>query len=188
MKNKNRMIVFAILFLILIIAVYFVHKSMAERKIKHKEPEEIEQTDFNLIDEETGEYSETEIGIYSINYDNQECEPSVIVVPKEKKVDESYIVEEVIANFNEEVIVEKIDNKDGDITVVFEKNSAPACNVSGTMEELILNCISFSLLDNIDKCRNIYFMIGNEPYNGVSITLASDEPYISLDVSEDENE
>lgn len=130
-------------------------------------------------DEDTEDiYNEKEIPIYTINYDTMECEPSVIVVPDSKSISERYIVDEVIANFREQVsIYDVIVDKDR-VIVSFCKNSAPAVNVSKEMESVMLDCISYSLIDNLDDCNCVGFRIEDEPYEGVAITMGYDESYV----------
>ena len=182
MAKKNIVIIFFVL--ICVICVVLIKKDGSPGKHQPDEGKEVNTE----IPEEIEELNKKEVGIYSINFETQECEPAFIVVPDGQSVNEKYIVDEVLANFSGEVNIKEVKKENDDIIVKFEKNSAPACNVSATMEELMLNCISYSLIDNIDNCENIYFRIEDEAYQGVNIMLAYDEPYISSDVSEENDE
>ncbi|MCI8308313.1 MAG: hypothetical protein HFH14_09715 [Lachnospiraceae bacterium] len=145
--------------------------------------------DYEDGNEENDGYEEPanyeELSVYTINYSSLECEPSVIVVPKDTVVDENYIVKEVIANFKETVDIDSIIKQDGTVTVSFVKGSAPAANVSTAMEAVMLDCIAYSLMDNVNGCQKIYFRIEDAPYTGIDITLGYDEPYISSDITEE---
>lgn len=148
-----------------------------------KAPDTMESRSDNEEDEELA--NDEELPIYTINYDTLECEPSVIVLPEDAVVDENYIVKEVIANFKETVTVDSISKKGGAVTVSFARGSAPAANVSAAMEAVMLDCIAYSLMDNVSGCSKIFFSIEDTPYEGINVTLGHDEPYISSDITEE---
>lgn len=177
MKKKPFILICTVSAVILLIGFVFWFKSAKTSDI----PEDPD----DYVDEDDEMFNDEELSIYTINYNTLECEPSVIVVPESAVVDENYIVREVIANFKETVSIDNISKKDGDITVSFVKGSAPAANVSTAMEEVMLDCIAYSLIDNVSGCRKIYFGIEDMPYTGVDITLEPDEPYISSDFTEE---
>lgn len=121
----------------------------------------------------------TELPIYTIDENTYECIPSVAVVQKDSKVDAELIVNEVIANFKENVVVLNIEEKDNAVIVSFSKNAAPVVNVSSQMELSMLDCIAYSLLDNLNYCREVYFMCGTDNYRSANLELDKNEPYIS---------
>lgn len=177
MKKKPFILIYTVSAVILLTGFIFWFKSAKTPDI----PED--RNDYGDEDDET--VNDEELSIYTINYSTLECEPSVIVVPESTVVDENYIVKEVIANFKETISIDNISKKDGDIIVSFVRGSAPAVNVSAAMEAVMLDCIAYSLMDNVSGCRKIYFRIEDMPYAGVDITLESDEPYISTDFAEE---
>lgn len=134
--------------------------------------------DYDDEGENEGE-NEGELSIYTIDYNTFECTPSVILVPKDIKPDEEYIVKEVVANFREDANVIDIEKKDSGIYVYFAHDKAPVTGVSDKMENAMLNCIAYSLLDNIKSCDSIYFRTDKGEYTGDNITLDYDEPYVS---------
>ena len=52
-------------------------------------------------------------------------------------------------------------------------------NVSEKMEYAMLDCIAYSLLDNLDYCNEVYFRSNDEIYESKYIYMNHDEPYIS---------
>ena len=60
---------------------------------------------------------------------------------------------------NSEIEVEENKNN---VVVYFDETYAPIKNVSSIMEESMLDCIAYSLLDNLDFCKEIYFRSSNE--------------------------
>ncbi len=180
MKKRQLLLLCIALAAVLLICFIFWGKSA---KAPYS-PDSADSSDY--VEEETE--NERELSIYTINYSTIECEPSVILLPEDAVVDENYIVKEVIANFKETVAVDNISNNDGGVIVSFAKDSAPAVNVSTAMEAVMLDCIAYSLIDNVSGCTKIYFRIEDTPYTGVDITLGYDEPYISSDITEDGDE
>ena len=47
------------------------------------------------------------------------------------------------------------------------------------MEYAMLDCIAYSLLDNLDYCNEVYFRSNDEIYESKYIYMNHDEPYIS---------
>lgn len=136
----------------------------------------------NSVDEtKSPDISETnkELAIYTINDDTYECIPSISLIPKDAKVDAELIVNEVIANFKENVVVLNIEEQPDSVAVYFSENSAPVINVSEQVEESMLDCIACSLLDNLDYCNEVYFRCGTDNYKSSNIELEYNEPYIS---------
>ncbi len=120
-----------------------------------------------------------ELAIYTIDDDTYECIPSISVIPKDAKVDAELIINEVIANFKENVIILNIEEQPDSVVVYFSADAAPVVNVSSQMEAGMLDCISYSLLDNLDYCNEIYFRCGSDNYKSSNMELGYDEPYIS---------
>lgn len=182
MKKRKILFICIVLAAVLLIGFIIWGKSA-------KAPAGTENRDNSKYGEEDDEtVNDGELSIYTINYSTLECEPSVILLPEDTVVDENYIVNEVIANFKETVTIDSMSKKDGNIIVSFAKGSAPAVNVSTAMEAVMLDCIAYSLMDNVSGCHKIIFRIEDTPYTGVDITLGYDEPYISSDISEDGDE
>lgn len=120
-----------------------------------------------------------ELSIYTIDYNTYECIPSISMIPKESKVDAELIVNEVVANFKENVTVLDIKEQDDSVVVSFSSDDAPVKNVSRQMEISMLDSIAYSLLDNLSYCKEVYFRCGSKNYVSSNIELAYDEPYVS---------
>lgn len=56
---------------------------------------------------------------------------------------------------------------------------APFGNIDSKQEEMILDCISYSLLDNFSDYGTIYFKVNGEAYNSKNIKLDKDKPFIN---------
>lgn len=187
MKKRQLLILITVLAAVLLLGFFLWGKS-AKAPAGSKGAAVSDDGENGEDDGDDEKVNDGELSIYSINYSTLECEPSVIVIPKDTVVDENYIVKEVTANFKETVVIDKITKKDGGVTVSFAGGSAPAVNVSTEMEEVMLDCIAYSLMDNVKGCGKIFFRIEDAPYEGVNITLGYDEPYISSDITEDGDE
>lgn len=129
-------------------------------------------------DEETGTDS-IELSLYTIDYDTYECTPTVSVISEKSEINANLIINEVIANFKENVIVKDIVQNQDNIIVYFSDDAAPVKNVSEKMEYAMLDCIAYSLLDNLDYCNEVYFRSNDEIYESGYIYMNYDEPYIS---------
>ncbi len=135
--------------------------------------------DETEYDEQTGINGSTELSLYTIDYDTYECVPTVSVVESESEIDASLIVDEVTANFKEDVVIEDIIENPFDVVICFSDNAAPVKNVSEEMEYSMLDCIAYSLLDNLDYCNEVYFRSNGITYESNYISMQNDEPYIS---------
>lgn len=129
-------------------------------------------------DEETGTGSH-ELSLYTIDYDTYECTPTVSVIQEKSEINAKLIINEVIANFKENVVVKDIVENSDNIIVCFSDDAAPVKNVSEKMEYAMLDCIAYSLLDNLDYCNEVYFRSNDETYESRYIYMNQNEPYIS---------
>lgn len=135
-----------------------------------------EQTEYN---DGFAAASPLELSLYTIDYDTYECTPTVSVIQSESEINAKLIINEVIANFKENVIIEDIIENPDNIIVCFSDDAAPVKNVSEKMEYAMLDCIAYSLLDNLDYCNEVYFRSNGEIYESCYISMQNDEPYIS---------
>lgn len=60
-----------------------------------------------------------------------------------------------------------------------EHANLPFGEVSENVEEMILNCISYSILDNFSDFSNIYFTVNGEAYQSDNLKLDRDKPFIN---------
>ncbi len=132
-----------------------------------------------VTEQNTDNSSGKELAIYTVNNNTFECEPITSVISPDAVIDATLIVNEVIANFPSKVGILKIEENKNNVVVYFDETYAPIKNVSSIMEESMLDCIAYSLLDNLDFCKEIYYRSSNDRYVSDNITLEKDEPYIS---------
>ena len=135
-----------------------------------------QESDDNHVSGNTTDSIELEIYQYN---DEDGCIPTTSLIPDDATIDARLIINEVNANFDEKVAVTDIEEKDDYVAVYFDSDSAPIIGVSAYTEEAMLDCISYSLIDNLDKCNKIYFRTNKGKYKSDDIELEYDEPYLT---------
>lgn len=93
---------------------------------KYPDSTEFEEDDD---DDETGTDSH-ELSLYTIDYETYECTPTVSVISEKSEINAKLIINEVIANFTENVIIKDIVENSDNIIVYFSDDAAPVKNVS----------------------------------------------------------
>lgn len=142
------------------------------------EASEGEKTDDSDIMANNYAKKSMELPIYTINND-MECVQSTALIPNDTKIDASLVISEVTANFAKEIVVDKIEEGTDYVAVYFEKDSAPLKDVSKAMEEAMLDCIAYSLIDNLEYCKKVYYRSSEGIYSSRNITLEYDEAYVT---------
>lgn len=128
--------------------------------------------------ENTGKMKE--LPIYTINDESLEAQPAVAMVPEESEVTAEFIVTTVVRNLEEHSLTVGIDSVTVDkerVIVSFLKDTAPLTTVGSGVEATILDCISGSLLDNLDTCKQVIFRAEGKSYESGHIVLELDEAY-----------
>lgn len=126
------------------------------------------------------EKAEVELPIYTINDETLETEDAIAYVSGDTKITAQVIVDAVVEAFNANSYEVKIDSvsQEGDTVIVnFKKNSAPVTGVGASVEATTLDCISYSLLDNLSTCKKVIFRVEGEAYASGHIELGINEPY-----------
>lgn len=123
--------------------------------------------------------NEGELSIYTIDYETLESIPSVSLIEPDTSINAELIIKEVTANFHEEVSVEKVEENDDSVAVYFEEEKAPMVGVSEKMETAMLDCVAYSLMDNLEYCTKVFFRGSKGNYVSDNIELGYDEPYIT---------
>lgn len=126
--------------------------------------------------------AEVELPIYTMNDETLETEDVMAYVSKDTKITAEVIVNKVIETFSAnsyEVKVQSVTQKDDTVIVNFEENSAPVTGVGASVEGTTLDCISYSLLDNLSTCKKVIFRIDGEAYVSGHIEMGINEPYIT---------
>lgn len=137
------------------------------------------ESDKNTTEDTSGEI---ELPIYTMNDDTLETEDVIAYVPKNTTITAEVIVNKVVETFSAnsyEVRVQSVTQKDDTVIVNFEKNSAPVTGVGASVEGTTLDCISYSLLDNLSTCKKVIFRIDGEAYISGHIEMGINEPYIT---------
>ncbi|WP_167956689.1 GerMN domain-containing protein [Anaerosporobacter faecicola] len=151
-----------------------------------KPTEDLEEEEASTTKEEDStevvEKKQVELPIYTINDETLETEDAIAYISGDTEVTAELIVGEVIKAFEAnayEVEVESV-SQDGDTVVVnFMKGSAPVTGVGASVEGATLECISYSLLDNLPTCKKVVFRVDGEAYVSGHIEMEINEPYIT---------
>ena len=54
--------------------------------------------------------------------------------------------------------------------------------VSADIETAMLDCMAYSLLDNLEFCSNVYFRTNEGAYESENLSLEYDESYLSKEL------
>ena len=93
------------------------------------------------------------------------------------KVTPELIMNRVLENIDDKVVVTEIDVFKRCIYVSFDDNYVPLRKCTKKFETLILDCISNSLLDNIDYVDSVVFRSEKGAYQSANYTFDFDEVY-----------
>lgn len=121
-----------------------------------------------------------EISIYTINDDTLESEP--VIVEVEEELTAEAVVKASVKSLEEHSLKIGIYSvvQEGDAVIVsFQKDTAPVVGVGSGVEETILNCISDSLIDNVEGCKKVIFRVEDGPYESGHMIFGIDEVYAS---------
>lgn len=117
--------------------------------------------------------------IYSINSDNATLIP-VSVKKSTEKMSEKYIASLVLENLNEEeIVVDSVKKQGKKVILSFSSKGKPIQKCSKTMENLILECFSNSLLDNVKGCSEVIFRCDGKAYKSKNQSFGLNEVYAS---------
>ena len=128
----------------------------------------------------TMESEEKSIQIYTIDEQNLESIAAKVVLTKGEKRTTKNIVGKVVTLFQAHAINIQIDfvKVEDDIAYIsFKKNGAPVIGVSEVVEEVILESISKSIIDNMNKISKIVFKVEGNAYKSENLSLEENEVY-----------
>lgn len=123
---------------------------------------------------------EKSIDIYTIDEENGESVSETVYLMDGEKVNAKNIMNQVIELFSMHSIfiqLDKVTGKKDTLYVSFKKKGAPAKDVSANVEEIILESIAKSLLDNLDDYTKVIFQVEGGPYKSDNMTMKKDEVY-----------
>lgn len=121
-----------------------------------------------------------ELQIYCITDDASDKESVISMIPKDTKVTAEVVVNSVVIEFGNhglEIGIDSVTEKDGTVIVSFLSGKAPAAGCGSSVEGLILDCISQSLLDNLDSCKKVIFRVEGKAYESGHFAFGIDEAY-----------
>lgn len=123
-----------------------------------------------------------ELPIYTINDTTLECEDTVAIIPSDEKITSRVIVDAVADSFLQhgvEIGIDSIDDNGSSVIVSFKSDMAPISNTGSTVESTILDCISQSLLDNLEECTSVIFRMDGKQYESGHNMFGMEEAYLS---------
>ena len=150
-----------------------------------KEPDTSNETDNGQSDTEEYTGPTKELPIYTINEETLESDTYTALIPEESELTPELIVKYVVDAFAAEnidiktdsITMEKTKEENDTIVVSFFSTSAPVAEVGSGIEETILDCISMSLLDNLEDCNYVTFRVEGEAYMSGHLAFEKTEAY-----------
>jgi len=145
--------------------------SVTERKEADKEEiqapsEEAEQATKNDIKEALK--NKKELSVYCIDDGGKGIESVSIFVDEKAQIDAAVVTDAVVNEFSDhnlDIHIDKIsEDNDGNVYVSFQKDAPPVKDVEEEIEYFILDCISQSILDNVETCKAVIFQIEGNAY------------------------
>ncbi len=118
------------------------------------------------------------LSIYTVDSVEEQLVP-IRVRMNTERVTPEFILDEVLTNLEEKVVVEECSVENRRIYVVLNETYAPMNNCSKRFERLILDCISNSLLDNIEYIDEVVFQGKKGAYESENFSFEKDEAYSS---------
>lgn len=73
--------------------------------------------------------------------------------------------------------INQVEQNENTVIVDFNGEKAPVVNVGSAEETAILNCISMSLLDNLDDCQQVVFHVDGDCYESGHYAFELNEAY-----------
>lgn len=124
-----------------------------------------------------------ELKIYAINIDTNEVEDSVAYIPADEEISVRVVADAVIDGFDNYGIEIQINDavvENNNAVVDFKKyGEGPGIFKEPTrqVEETVLNCISYSILDNIPEVQGIIFRIDGQAYMTDNFSFEENQVY-----------
>lgn len=125
---------------------------------------------------------ERELIIYTMNYDTKEVEDTVAYVPQNQEITASLVAETVVDNLSDygvEINLNSVDveNENAVVDIKSTEDGGIYEDSSKKVEETVLNCISYSILDNVSDVNGIIFRIDGEAYKTEYFSFEKDQVY-----------
>lgn len=126
------------------------------------------------------ELGEVGIQVYTIDMDSMQSVSETVYLMKDEKITAKNILNRVCELFKANTInieVNGIKQKNDVMYISFEKDSAPIVDVSKKVEEIILESIAKSLVDNLEGVEKIVFQVDDGAYKSENMELGENEAY-----------
>lgn len=123
---------------------------------------------------------EKSIQVYTIDEDSLESTSETVYLMDGEKLNAKNIMKEVINLFAMHGItihLDTITKKEDTIYISFQKDAAPVHGVSETVEEIILESIAKSLVDNLDGYEQVVFQVEGGAYKSDNMQMEKDEVF-----------
>lgn len=122
------------------------------------------------------------IQIYTMDPDSLEAEEVTVTVKTEDSngLTAQIIVDAVMDLFEaqgSDIGINRVEQEENTVIVDFDGEKAPVANVGSAEETAILNCISMSLLDNLDDCQQVVFHVDGDRYESGHYGFELNEAY-----------
>lgn len=154
-----------------------------EPAAESESPEPIEKSQDADAADLDAENDTVELKIYTINYDTQEVEDAVTDIPADEEVS-CYVVAnavvESIVDYGIDIELNDAVAENENAIVDFKGNengSGISDNISKKVEETVLDCISYSILDNVPNVQGIIFRIDGQEYKTDNFSFTIDQVY-----------
>ncbi|MBR3772165.1 MAG: hypothetical protein IKL07_07850 [Clostridium sp.] len=122
-----------------------------------------------------------QLSIYCINEDGTDIESIDNFIDQNAEVNSALVIEQVVNEFSNHKLTIDIDNvkedEKGSVFVSFKKDTVPVVGVEEEIEYLILDCISQSILDNVQGSNAVIFQIEGDAYKSEHISFKENEAY-----------
>ena len=122
------------------------------------------------------------IQVYTMDPDSLEAEEITVKVNADstKGLTAQTIVDAVMDLFEAQganIGINQVEQNENTVIVDFNGEKAPVVNVGSAEETAILNCISMSLLDNLDDCQQVVFHVDGDCYESGHYAFELNEAY-----------
>lgn len=147
---------------------------------KEKKEEGISITSSPEATQTVTDSGEQEIQVYTIDLNSMQSVSETVYLMEGEKVTIENILKEVTELFKANGIkieINGIKQKEEVVYISFAKDKAPLVGVSKTVEEVILESIAKSVLDNAEDVEKIVFQADSGAYKSDNLELEEDEVY-----------
>lgn len=122
-----------------------------------------------------------ELTIYTISSDFSELVETYVLLAKETDINSRIVTDNVVESLSDislDVKICGVTEANGRVVVDFASDCPPAKDVSMNVEELILDAIAQSILDNISDSVEVGFTMEGNDYRSDNLHLEKTEAYL----------